>query len=443
MAFNLVWKVEFGDIGGLFDITSFVFDGSVDMNANIGSAGRTSCQITLNNNGGQFTPGGSGTYGSVNWFKQAIIVSCTGGGLTEYAFVGLLQDFDIDQQSTKESTVTITAIDFLSVAGRSSNQLTESGGAHIMRLDQFVESFFNSGYSYAQQSASPTMGSTSSKNSNIDGTMVTTTDTALISSELLTGTLGDWLNNQGLPTAPGTCYMTDYTITSDRWFWNCDAVDSSLNRTTRAYTTTFVDGSTALASGEIAFNKIDVGFQLDSLSNQCYANPSNPVSATLQPVTATNTASQSNYGVRARSYATCIPYTANVVGGVVVVYNNRMMETVANFWANRYGDVRYIPSRVVTAYSTLRKYSVDDGVAMQAFMRLLSAKTALWNRQAVTYKGSGMSSSQTTQTVTTGRKIMITPSDTRVELTVVSGIDNQSFELDSSTYGILDTNRLA
>jgi len=90
----------------------------------------------------------------------------------------------------------------------------------------------------------------------------------------------------------------------------------------------------------------------------------------------------------------------------------------------------------------LRGSSVDDGVAMQAFVRLLSAKTALWNRQTITYKGAGMSSSQTTKTVTTGRKIMITPSDTRLELTVVDGIDNQSFELDSSTYGILDTNRL-
>jgi hypothetical protein len=127
----------------------------------------------------------------------------------------------------------------------------------------------------------------------------------------------------------------------------------------------------------------------------------------------------------------------------LTIYYNQFNETVANFWANRYGEVRYIPSRVVTAYSTLRGSSVDDGVAMQAFMRLLSAKTALWNRQAITYKGAGMASSQTTQTVTTGRKIMITPSDTRVELTVVSGADNQSFELNSSTYGILDTNRIA
>ena len=437
MAFNLVWKVEFGDIGGLFDITSLVFDTSIDMNASPGSAGRTSCSITLNNNGGQFTPGGTGTYGSVNWFKQAIIVSCVGGGLTEYAFVGLLQDFYIDQQSTKESTVTITALDFLSIAGRSSNQLTDPTGGYRLRLDEFIESFFNPAYSYAQTAATPTMGSTTSLNSRVNATIVTDTISAVRTLLLQAGTLGDWLNNQGLPSAPGTCFMTDYTITADRWFWNCAVIDSSLNRTTDAYTTTIVDGSAALTSGQLAFNEIDVGFQLDTLTNQCLASP-NPGSSTTA-VTVINTSSQNNYGVRSRSYTTLIP--SNLYASTI--YNNQFNETVANFWANRYGEVRYIPSRVITAYSTLRKYSVDDGVAMQAFVRLLSAKTALWNRQTVTYKGAGMASSQTTQTVTTGRKIMITPSDTRIELTVVSGIDNQSFELNSSTYGILDTNRLA
>ena len=436
MAFNLVWKVEFGDIGGLFDITSLVFDTSIDMNASPGSAGRTSCSITLNNNGGQFTPGGTGTYGSVNWFKQAIIVSCTGGGLTEYAFVGLLQDFDIDQQSTKESTVRITALDFLSIAGRSSNQLTDGGGSYALDLSAFIMSFFVPAYAYAQQSASPTMGSTTNKNSYITATMNTNTVTTVATTRLQTGALGDWLNNQVLPTAPGTAFMTDYTISSDRWYWNCGVIDSPLNRTTNAYTTTLVDGSTALTSGQIAFNEIDVGFQLDNLTNQAYAAPVTPTSQVFA-VSVANTTSQNAYGVRSRSYTTCAPFQSFALEG------NLYMNTVANFWANRYGEVRYIPSRVITAYSTLRKYSVDDGVAMQAFMRLLSAKTALWNRQAITYKGAGMASSQTTQTVTTGRKIMITPSDTRIELTVVSGIDNQSFELNSSTYGILNTNRLA
>lgn len=438
MAFNLVWKVEFGDIGGLFDITSYVFDTLIDMNANIGSAGRTTCSITLNNNGGQFTPGGTGTYGSVDWFKQAIIISCTGGGLTEYSFVGLLQDFDIDQRSTKESTVTITGLDFLSIAGRSSNQLIDPTGGYRLRLDDFIESFFNPAYDYAQTSATPTMGSTTGLNSRINATIVTDTISAVRTLLLQAGTLGDWLNNQGLPSAPATCFMTDYTITADRWFWNCSVIDSSLNRTTDAYTTTFVDGSTALSSGQIAFNNVEVGFQLDSLTNQCLASP-NPGTTSVSAVTAVNTTSQNKYGVRSRSYTTLIP--SNLYA--LIIYDNQFMNTVANFWANRYGEMRYIPYRLVTAYSTLRGSSVDDGVAMQAFMRLLSAKTALWNRQTVTYKGAGMASSQTTQTVTTGRKIMITPSDTRVELTVVSGIDNQSLELDSSTYGILDTNRLA
>jgi hypothetical protein len=439
MAFNLVWKVEFGDIGGLFDITSLVFDTSIDMNASPGSAGRTSCSITLNNNGGQFTPGGTGTYGSVNWFKQAIIVSCVGGGLTEYAFVGLLQDFDIDQQSTKESTVRITAVDFMTVLGRSSNQIVnQSGAGYILYLREFIESFFDPSFYYAQSATTPTMGSTTGLSSKITATNVTAQTTLTYTGQLNQGTLSDWINNQAMPTGPATCYMTDYTITADRWYWNCNIVDSTLNRSSNAYTTTIVDGSAALTSGQIAFNEVDVGFQLDTLSNQCYASPVN-VTALLVPVTANNTSSQANYGVRSRSYSTCMPYPYNSYGGVA----NQMIETVANFWANRYGEVRYIPSRVITAYSTLRKYSVDDGVAMQAFVRLLSAKTAVWNRQAITYKGAGMSSSQTTQTVTTGRRIMITPSDTRIELTVVSGIDNQSFELNSSTYGILDTNRLA
>ena len=439
MAFDLVWKVEFGDIGGLFDITSLVFDTSIDMNANMGAAGRTSCQITLNNNGGQFTPGGAGTYGSVNWFKQAIIVSCTGGGLTEYAFVGLLQAFDIDQQSTKESTVTITAVDFMTVLGRSSNQIiNQAGGGYLLYLHQFINSFFDPSFFYAQTAKTPTMGSTTDLNSTIVASDVSTAVTLTNTARLNQGTLSDWVNNQAMPTGPATCFMTDYAIVSDKFLWNCSVIDSTLNRNTDKYTTVIVDGSTVLTSGQIAFNEIEVGFQLDTLTNECFASPVNPT-ALLQAVTVDNQASQDKYGVRSRSYTTCMPAAYQNFGGSA----NQMMENVANFWPNRYGEVRYIPSRVVTAYSTLRGSSVDDGVAMQAFVRLLSAKTALWNRQTVTYKGAGMSSSQTTKTVTTGRKIMITPSDTRVELTVVDGIDNQSFELDSSTYGILDTNRLA
>jgi len=438
MAFDLAWTVKYGDIGGLTDITSYVTDFVVDLNANIGSAGRSTCQITINNNGGQFTPNGSGTYASVNWFKQAVVISCTGAGLTESVFVGLIQDFEIVQVSPKQSVVSIRGLDFLSIAGRSSNQLTETGGGFNLRLNEFIDSFFNPSYFYAQTSATPTMGSTTSLNSRTTSTMVTNTVTSLLTFGLTQGTLGDWLNNQGLPTAPGTAYATDYTITSDRWFWKYDTIDSTLNRTTRAYTTTMVDGSSALTTGQVPFDQINVGFQQDELTNQCYANPLTTFSP-LAAVTSTNTTSQNEYGVRARSYATCIPSTFFNA----ILYGNQFMNTVANFWANRYGTVRYIPDRITTSYKLLRARAVDDGAALQAFIRLLSSGSAVWNRQAITYKGAGMASSATFQTVNTGRRIYATPSDTRIELTLVAGVDNQSFQLDSSTYGVLDTNRLA
>jgi hypothetical protein len=438
MAFDLAWTVKYGDIGGLTDITSYVTDFVVDLNANIGSAGRSTCQITINNNGGQFTPNGSGTYASVNWFKQAVVISCTGAGLTESVFVGLIQDFEIIQASPKQSVVSIQGLDFLSIAGRSSNQLLDTGGGYTLRLNTFVDSFFNPSYAYAQTAATPTMGSTTSLNSRTTTTMVTDTVTACSTSGLTQGTLGDWLNNQALPTGPATAYATNYTITSDRWFWNCDSIDSTLNRTTRAYTTTMVDGSSALTTGQVPFDQINVGFQQDELTNQCYANPLTTFSP-LAAVTSTNTTSQNEYGVRARSYATCIPSTFFNT----ITYGNQFMNTVANFWANRYGTVRYIPDRITTSYKLLRARAVDDGAALQAFIRLLSSGSAVWNRQAITYKGAGMASSATFQTVNTGRRIYATPSDTRIELTLVAGVDNQSFQLDSSTYGVLDTNRLA
>jgi len=420
----------------LYDITSYVFDISIDMNAGIGAAGRTSCSITLNNNTGIFTPSGTGTYGSTDWFKQAIIVSCTGGSLTEYAFVGLLQDFTIDQTSIKESKVYITGLDILTVCGRTSNQLQQSDVSENW-ISDLINSFTPYG-STAGYAVTPFMGSTTSKRSQFNLTCATDQITAIYIYGLLQGTVGDWLNNNILPTGPATVFMTDYQITSDEWIWNGYVIDSPLNRTTNAYTSNFVGDGTSLTSGQLPINQIDVGFTLDTLTNSCYAYGTQ-ANLTVQPVTVDNTSSEDKYGVRSRTYSSCAPAVA--FGGNIAT--NQFMKTVANFWANRYGDIRYIPRRVISNYSALKALAVDDGVAMQAFVRLLSAKTALWNRQNVTYKGAGMASSQTTMTVTTGRKIIITPSDTRIELTVVSGIDNQSFELNSSTYGLLDTNKLA
>ena len=56
MAFALTWKIEFGDINGLTDITSYVQQMNLDLSAELATCGRGSAQLTINNNGGQFTP---------------------------------------------------------------------------------------------------------------------------------------------------------------------------------------------------------------------------------------------------------------------------------------------------------------------------------------------------------------------------------------------------
>jgi lipoprotein-anchoring transpeptidase ErfK/SrfK len=148
--------------------------------------------------------------------------------------------------------------------------------------------------------------------------------------------------------------------------------------------------------------------------------------------TATNDASQTLYGPRTRSYT-------NVAAGSLSTYQS----DISNFWVNRYGSIQYLPLEIQTSYAVLKGSAVDDGVAMLEFMQLLWPSTALWNRLTIKYKPTGATSTQTIQMVATRRLITADPSNTTIRLTVKSGADNQSFELDSSTYGILDTNRLA
>jgi hypothetical protein len=139
------------------------------------------------------------------------------------------------------------------------------------------------------------------------------------------------------------------------------------------------------------------------------------------------------YGVRSRQYSQL------ATPGTVFVNN---LQPVADYWTARYSDVTYIPQRLETSYSVLRGSAVDDGVALTSFIDLLSAETALWNQIICGYKTVGMNATATIGLIATKRTIFIDPIETSVILGVVSGADNQSFELDNTYFGVLDQNRL-
>ena len=430
MAFALTWKIEFGDINGLTDITSYVQQMNLDLSAELATCGRGSAQLTINNNGGQFTPT-SGTYGSTDWFSKAMVITATSGANTGVVFVGMIIDFQITMINFKESTVTLDCLDAFSLGGKSF-----SGGPTnpdlSLNITTAVERTFNGqGTANFKGIKTPTLGQSISYYSKVDVTNATGTDSGIEPSYINYGYVGDWLNNQIIPSGPGALIPTDYVIgtyagTPNVWIWNATLIDRQLNRTSPTLYE-FVDGSSAITTGQIPFSDIATGFRVEDLTNEAVISTS-----TAQSVaTGTNLSSQQLYGPRTRTYT-------NLAAGYSTYQSD-----ISNFWVNRYGSSQYLPLEIQTSYAVLKGSAVDDGVAMLEFMQLLWPSTALWNRLTVKYKPTGAASTQTIQMIATRRLITADPSNTTIKLTVKSGVDNQSFELDSSTYGILDTNRLA
>jgi hypothetical protein len=433
MAFALTWKIEFGDVNGLTDITSYVQQMNLDLNADLAIAGRASAQITINNNGGQFTPV-SGTYGSTDWFSKAMVITATSGANTGVVFTGMIVDYHITMSSSKESTVTIDCLDALSLAGKSYERNPKTSVVSVV-LQRAIEASFNGQlFTDFPGIITPMLG-----NATYDSQLVVTQANAyttyIYPQWVDSAFVGDWFNSQMLPCGPAVLIPTDYskiTVGSDPnvWAWNATLIDNELNRTTKTLYE-LVDGSSTVTTGQIPFSDVNTGFTNDDLTNEINAARS----GTGQPTINTrNLPSQLKYGPRTRDYL-------NLAFQQFGLVDERNF--IGDFWTNRYGNIEYLPQEIETSYAVLKGSAVDDGAAMLSFMKLLWPDTALWNRIAVKYKPTGAASTQTLQMIATRRLITADPSNTTIRLTLKSGPNNQSFELDSSTYGILDTNRLA
>ena len=84
----------------------------------------------------------------------------------------------------------------------------------------------------------------------------------------------------------------------------------------------------------------------------------------------------------------------------------------------------------------VKKYCADTSET--AWRSLLAIDSGLWQRTKITWTGSG-ASSQTAYCVIKGRRIDVTPQDTRITLMLGNWADNHSFILDTDQ---LDVDRL-
>jgi hypothetical protein len=432
MAIDIDWGIKYyTNMTTTVDLTSYTQATSINIEVGIGLAGRATATIVLNNNTGAFTPNGTGTFASVDWFRYAFVIenkSNSSGYIT--SFCGMVSDVNIEVISIKESRFTLTLVDILTIAGRSSATTAYSAYILASPASQGIELMLNGytfgGVVYYSGVDMPFLGE--SVESLASSQPVTAEATTVSNDDFPAGRVGDWINNNLLVTGPGTVFTTNITSGTGRFQWNMKYVDFALNRTDADATTyNFSDKSAALASGEIPYSDIDVQYNFDQVINSCTAQDQRQL---FTQVTAVDSTSTAKYGVRNVAFnSTCTEQQTDV---------NR----VASFWSNRYGTARYTVKKIQTSLSVL-KNAVDDGVAETAFSKLLTGKFGVWQRAVVDYVAPGMATQQREQLVINKITIGITPDDTVVTLDLIPGVDNQSFELNSSTYGILDTNRLA
>jgi hypothetical protein len=111
-----------------------------------------------------------------------------------------------------------------------------------------------------------------------------------------------------------------------------------------------------------------------------------------------------------------------------------LSDELAKNLINRYSDIRFTPSSLEITDKMVKANCAD--AAHSQWYNLLSIANGLWQKVLVTWAGSGIGE-QTVACVVSGRSINVTPDQTVVSLFLKSGIDNQSFILDNSNFGVL------
>jgi hypothetical protein len=414
MTINTAWQIEIGSVASPTDFSSRVLSMSIDQSVDVNVVGRGSCSITLLNKDGALTPGGGGTYSTTDWFAQGVFVSSLtniGAGNTKTAvFHGIIVDFDLVDDGVF-STVTITAQDGLTIAGRT-NSVAVGGGTVS----------YNTAAAYALAEISPYplkyphLGQLSAGGSYNN----------------LSGSNPDiYVNNQTF-NSYADLYQTALVPSVNDVFWattitNTVGVDYRVQSCPVTMTRTDANATTFefVPSGTVTSTKLpfsNYGFS-QQFNNETLITQVNILGVFVGATTSTvNSTDIDSYGNRT------VSFTNTFVG------TQEQSDAMANNLINRYSDIRFTPSSLEITDKMVKANCAD--AALSQWYNLLSIANGLWQKVLVTWAGSGIGE-QTISCVISGRSINVTPAQTVVSLSLKSGIDNQSFILDNSNFGVL------
>lgn len=416
MTVALEWKIQIGTTADPINFTDRCEGIIIQQRCDVSRILTHSASVTLNNDDGALTPNAGGTYQSEDWFAHAVFISVSVNGNPNVpVFHGLLDTFDLFDDGTS-STVTITAVDAITVAGRSkqvsvisrtSNQrlafaselialTSDPGETRLPALGQlFTDAFFiNDGgigrsvsYSWSNQYAADFVFN-----------QLGTSDLLVAWATRITGT-------------GAVNYATyEYVL-----------IGSELTRT-GATAHTFAFTETAGSTTDIPVRSIETRFNIERLVNDATMTI---VGGTAQRFT--DQTSTELYGQRSIEYSQLVSATdADALA-------------LATNIVNRQSNIVFAPFQIALDAATFagNPDALEDEIEL-----LLDVRYGIWQTCTLEYTPTGAASQQTAELVLTGRTITAVPGRTSLVLDVLPAADYQSLVLDSSTLGVLDQNRL-
>jgi len=421
MAITTAFTITIGNLGASYDITSEVMSFNVNTQVSLAEIGTSKGSMLIKNFTGKFTPGGGGTYGSVDWFNQAVLINGTttvGGVPTSFKlFHGIVDQFALDDNGIN-SYVTISFIDALTAGGRSATVNSIGAGNASTGIENYYENLVS-----ANPAQMPTLGGTNT------GYTVTT---KLLTSDFYyysaTAGIGNSLNSTIsliiTPVGPAMIIPTTITLTSPDFGY--ELVDYTMTRNA-ANRTTFLFKDKTISGTQLPIGDLVTGYDEDQLTN--YVTTTSIQGSNT--ITSFNPTSTTKYGQRFRSYtqAGFSPFDSNV-----------SQQNTNNSWINRFGEITFAPQEL--SFSSKMVQSAAADAAAPFWNKILDIESVMWQPVQLTYTPTGCAQ-QTKMSVIASRRISATPSDCQVTLGLLPAYQYQSFILNDTYLGILDSSRVA
>ena len=422
MAITTAFTITVGNLGASYDITSEVLSFNVNTQVSLAEIGSSKGSMLIKNFTGKFTPGGGGTYGNIDWFNQAVLINGTttvGGVPTSFKlFHGIVDQFALDDNGIN-SYVTISFIDALTAGGRSATvNTTGATGSASTIIEALYE---NTSPSAAAQM--PTLGGT-----NTGYAVTTKLLTDDYSVQCFTANVGNSLSSSIsliiTPVGPAMIIPTTVTLTSP--VFGYELIDYTMTRNA-ANRTTFLFKDKTISGTQLPIGDLVTGYDEDQLTN--YVTTTSIQGSNT--ITSFNSTSTTKYGQRFRSYTQV---------GFNPFDNNVTQQNTNNSWVNRFGEITFAPEELTFSSKMVESAAAD--AAAPFWNKILDIESVMWQPVQLTYTPTGCAQ-QTKMSVIASRRISATPSDCQVTLGLLPAYQYQSFVLDDTYLGILDSSRVA